>query len=142
MCLDFPASLRSKGRFSASAWARLLSRSSGDFSTVAMPYRSIGTKAAQSARTRARLGVGVRMLRRQGVSFSARGDSAGRASHASLSGGNFGGRGMAGLTADEVFGRIEWIAYPLESLEERRIWAEALIDQFTVDLAKADLQPG
>ncbi len=49
---------------------------------------------------------------------------------------------MAGLTADEVFERIEWIAYPLESLEERRIWAEALIDQFTADLAKADLQPG
>jgi hypothetical protein len=49
---------------------------------------------------------------------------------------------MAGLTANEVFWRIEWIAHSLESLEGRRMRAEARIDEFIADLAKADLHPG
>jgi hypothetical protein len=49
---------------------------------------------------------------------------------------------MAELSANEVFGRIEWIAHSLESLEGRRMRAEGRIDQFITDLAKANLQPG
>jgi hypothetical protein len=49
---------------------------------------------------------------------------------------------MAGFTANEVFSRIEWIVDSLESLEGRSMRAEARIDQFIADLAKANLQPG
>ena len=48
---------------------------------------------------------------------------------------------MAGFTANEVFGRIEWIAHSLESLEGRRMRTEKRIDEFIADLAKANLQP-
>src|ERR1700674_2109603 len=51
-------------------------------------------------------------------------------------------RAMAGLTANEVFWRIEWIAHSLESLEGRRMRAEARIDEFIADLATAKLHPG
>jgi hypothetical protein len=50
---------------------------------------------------------------------------------------------MAGYSAIEVFGDIEKIAHSSGSLHERSKRAQARIDQFGEDLAKAQhLQPG
>jgi hypothetical protein len=49
---------------------------------------------------------------------------------------------MSSIVADDVFWRIEWIAHSVEALEGRRVRAEARIDEFIADLAKANLPPG